>query len=426
MERLDEAELDAVISHEVGHVRDNDVVVMAVLTTIPITLYYSALCMRSNEAGWLAAIGAYAGYLVAELAVLSVGRSREFGADRWSCRVTGDGDALCSALVKIAYGMGQVDAELSRRAAEAADDSDKTLAEDLRRQRRVRSAGMMGISDGAHGATMLAAHEQAAHEQGLRADEVIGALRWDSCNPWARFEQLLSTHPLVMRRILALQDSGLPGAPRRWDARAAASTCRDDDLTGARRRFAIELVVRFGPVIALVLVAVAWETGRYVLLAQAVVALGLAVMVQAGFESRPGPFRPVDRVSSLLTRLDAGPVTGLPVSVRGRVIGRGSAGYVLSPDLVIQDASGFLPVLYTQPWPFARQWFGLLRVPELLGQDVVVRGWYRREPHPVLEMRDLTPSYGRRVSSSRWIASLLLGAAIALGGGMAWLIQWAA
>jgi len=91
----------------------------------------------------------------------------------------------------------------------------------------------------------------------------------------------------------------------------------------------------------------------------------------------------------------------------------------------VQDDSGFVAVLYTQPWPFARTLFGLLRVPELLDQEVVVRGWYRRAPSPVVELRELVPATGRRVRGWTWIAAYVLGAVLALGGGAAVLLQLA-
>ena len=98
------------------------------------------------------------------------------------------------------------------------------------------------------------------------------------------------------------------------------------------------------------------------------------------------------------------------------------AGYLLSPDLVVQDESGFVPVLYRQPWPFARSIFGLLRVPDLLDQDVVVSGWYRRDPAPFVELRRLDAAGSPPVRGWTWVAGYLLGTGLALAGAAGWLL----
>ena len=421
LDRLDERELDAVLSHEVGHVKHNDVVVMAIASTVPIVLYYVYLALREsrNQHTVVPALIGYAGYLLSQVVVLALSRARELGADHYSCRVTGDGDALCSALVAIGYGMGQVDAERAARETRLAETKDKegqqAFAKSQARSQRIRAAGVLGIADAAQGPTILA-----ATERGLDAREVVGAMRWETCNPWARFTQLLSSHPLVVRRIAALEDSGLPGAPRRWSANEVAASCESAELTRARRRFALELPVRYAPLAALVVGLVAWSRDDALLIAQAATVLGAAMLVRNLFSRPLGLSRPEPRIAALLSRLDASPVTGLAVELRGHVIGRGMPGYVLSPDLVVQDASGFVPVLYQQPWPFARTIFGALKVPELLDQDVVVRGWYRRGPAPVLELRELVPAEGRRVRGFTWAVSYAGSLLLIAGGGVGW------
>ncbi|GAB4081832.1 M48 family metalloprotease [Modestobacter muralis] len=423
LERLDERELDAVVSHEVGHVKHNDVLAMAIASTVPIVLYYVYLSLRgSNNANTaIPAVVSFLGYLLSQLVVLSLSRARELGADHYSCSVTGDGDALCSALVSIGYGMGQVDAERAAATHEAKEakhkERQKQLAKEDRRHQRMQSVGVLGIADQAQGATVLA-----ARERGLDAREVIGALRWDTCNPWARWTQLFSTHPLIVRRIAALEDSGLAGAPTRWSAHEVARSCVGPEVTRARRRFWLELPVRYLPLIAVLVGAVAWGTDDWLLLAQAATVGGVALFVRTAFSRPLGPSRPVSRVTELLTRLDASPVTGLPVEVRGRIVGRGTPGYVLSPDLVVQDESGFVPVLYLQPWPFARSLFGLLRAPDLIDTDVVVRGWYRRSPAPVLELREMVPADGARVRGFQWVVAYALSVLIAAAGGAAWMV----
>lgn len=421
LERLDERELDAVVSHEVGHVKQNDVLVMAIASTVPIILYYLFLFFRSdrNANNAIPAVVGFVGYLLSQLVLLSLGRARELGADRYSCQVTGDGDALCSALVAIGYGMGQVDADRSSRAAEATrskdKDAQKASAKEERRHQRTQSVAVLGIADHGQSATVLA-----ARERGLEPEEVMGALRWDACNPWARFLQLLSTHPLVITRIAALEGSGLPGAPRGWSARAVADSCDGPELTRARRRFWFELPIRYLPFAALLVGLVAWGRDDWLLLAQAVTVGGAALLARTAMTRPLGRHVPVPRVAQLLTRLDVGPASGLPVELRGRVIGRGTPGYVLSPDLVVQDDSGFVPVLYQQPWPFARSIFGLLRVPELMDTEIVVRGWYRRAPAPVLELRDMVPDRGERVRGFQWVTAYAVSVALLVAGAVAW------
>jgi hypothetical protein len=90
----------------------------------------------------------------------------------------------------------------------------------------------------------------------------------------------------------------------------------------------------------------------------------------------------------------------MPVEVHGRIIGRGTPGYLLSPDMVVQDESGFVPLLYRQPIPFARAWFGLAKLRDYLGQHVVATGWYRRSPGPVIEVREVRAAGGQ--SARTW------------------------
>ena len=132
----------------------------------------------------------------------------------------------------------------------------------------------------------------------------------------------------------------------------------------------------------------------------------------------PFGHEPVAPVTALLDRLDAGPVAGVPVEVWGRVTGRGMPGYVLSPDLVIADDRGFVPLRYTNPLPFGREWFGAVKAGRLVGADVVARGWYFRAPGPVVEVRSLRvlgpPEQGlpAKVRAWGWVTSLALACVV--------------
>jgi Zn-dependent protease with chaperone function len=433
LERLDDRELDAVVAHEIGHIKHHDFVVMTFAAGVPILAYYAILMARSarNRNSLPVILTAYAVYLVTTLVVLALARARETAADHHSCAVTGDGDAVCSALVKIAYGMGQVKAERAARnaamvaQARAAGRSDKeakrAAAREAQREHRIDSMRPLGIADPNQAAAILL-----AAEEGVQPHEVLGALRWEAVNPWGRFQELLASHPIVVHRIAALERSGLPGAPKGWHAVDVESAAADPAARRARHRFPAELFIRFAGPAALLGALVGWADASARAIGWCLLAGGALLAIRAVLKHPGGPFEPVDRVTALLPRLDASPVTGLPVSLRGRIIGRATPGYVLSPDLVLQDSSGFVPLLYRQPVPFSRALFGLLRAGGYANQEVVARGWYRRSPAPCVELRDIVAADGRRSRSWQWAFDYLAAGALAVVGTLMVIAQLAA
>src|SRR5438132_6087648 len=213
LERLDERELDAVLTHEIGHVKNRDFIVMTVAAVVPMVLYLIWVVGRTGrDQARYVAIAAYIGWIISRFTLLALSRAREDAADHWSCQATGDGDALCSALVKIAYGMGSVDAVRKNEAI-------GLVASGKRRKRqrvdtkslRLQSMSAMGIFDPRDAVAM-----ETALAAGVEPQRAIAALRWDTVNPWARVLEKASSHPIVAHRFQALEESKLPGKPSRW------------------------------------------------------------------------------------------------------------------------------------------------------------------------------------------------------------------
>lgn len=417
LERLDGDELDAVVTHEIGHVKHWDFVVMTVAAVIPMVLYMTYLVTRRvRDQGQIVAIAAYIAYVISNFMLLALSRAREYGADHWSCECTGNGDALASALVKVAYGMGQVRAQEQAEAAVLVAAGKKGKAEAARLERgthRIRSMRAMGIFEPRAADAMAV-----AFGQGIDPQRAIAAMRWETVNPWGTTLEKLSSHPLVSHRIQALERSGLPGAPRYWSVLRASADVDQNTRVSLRARWARELAVAIGPwVIVFAMVALGVFTHSVVAIGLALAVAGGGLLVKQLLRYPTHGAQPVAEITSLLERLEASPLSGIPVEVRGWIVGRGTPGYLLSPDLVVQDESGFVPLLWRQPIPLARAWFGLTKVKEYMGQHVVATGWYHRTPGPVIEVRSVQADDGR-ATKTWWWATCYAASALVLCAGV--------
>ena len=213
LERLTPDEVNAVIAHELGHIKNWDFLAMTLAALAPLLLYqlYS-FARRGKEEHW-ATWASYAAYWVAEFLVLSLSRTREYAADHFATQSTGQPGLLASALIKIGYGIGLAEHEL----AGAAKSEDEGVKANAVAQRRISGTiGVLGISNG-NGALALS---------GLAPGAAGGVMLWDMVNPWALVYEIGSTHPLMAHRIDALnrqaQQLGqpveypVPRAPMQW------------------------------------------------------------------------------------------------------------------------------------------------------------------------------------------------------------------
>lgn len=116
LELLDDEELQAVMAHELGHVRNRDILISSIVATVAGAISLLASLVRwtailggprddrrGNAAGLLAM--ALLAPIVALLIQLAISRSREYDADETGARTTGNPLALASALGKIHGGI---------------------------------------------------------------------------------------------------------------------------------------------------------------------------------------------------------------------------------------------------------------------------------------------------------------------------------
>ncbi len=113
---LDRDELKAVLGHEMGHIKHNDMIVTAAVSVVPMICYYIALSFmfsgdRDNGGGIIIGILGYVFYLVGQVLVLFISRTREYYADEASVEFGNRPAALVSALYKLSYGAARCSKE---------------------------------------------------------------------------------------------------------------------------------------------------------------------------------------------------------------------------------------------------------------------------------------------------------------------------
>ncbi len=125
MQQLNKSELEAVLAHELTHVKNRDAMVLTIasfLSTLAFFFVRNLLLFgggrRDKDSGsnliivWLVSVVVYG---VSYLLILALSRYREFAADRGSAIITGQPSNLASALLKISGIMPRIPSEDLRR-----------------------------------------------------------------------------------------------------------------------------------------------------------------------------------------------------------------------------------------------------------------------------------------------------------------------
>jgi len=116
MDLLDERELRGVLGHELGHVRNRDILTSSIVATLAgaismiawMSLWFGGMGRRDNPYGGLIALAAFLlAPIAATLIQLGISRTREYAADKTGAEVTHDPEALASALEKLHAGVEQ-------------------------------------------------------------------------------------------------------------------------------------------------------------------------------------------------------------------------------------------------------------------------------------------------------------------------------
>ncbi len=124
LQRLNQNELEAVLAHELTHVKNRDVMVLTIASFFSTIAFFLVRYLiffgggNRREGGsimlaWLASIVVW---VVSSLLIRALSRYREFAADRGSAVITGHPSHLVSALLKISGAMERVPTDDLRKA----------------------------------------------------------------------------------------------------------------------------------------------------------------------------------------------------------------------------------------------------------------------------------------------------------------------
>ena len=455
-EYLDEEEQKAVVAHELGHIANLDFVWVTLAYAIP-TLFY-ALYIGSREVlsnlskvstsggdddagavvGGIAAffvivmIISFIVYLIGRFLALFVSRTREYLADDFAAIHTKEPAALSDALVKIAYGMFIVE---SKRRAFKEKQKNKELPVEFNsketsyfkrgaRPAIAKAFNSLGIFDMKISRTMalnaicstpLSSTNEEEIKEKVSPRAVAKAAAWDLYNPWGLFMELQSTHPLPAKRLKRLNDHAVklgqePPYPEIGTIRPPESLW-DEFVADLFFGYGLPwLILIVGAIMGPLMFSAADSkllpisfSQAYLVWGTSFIILGLAWWYRKTIRypkitREHARVRLIDALTDLTKNgyYEASPVRGKPICVEGTLIGRGIAGYMFSEDLMIKDETGIALVDYQALFPLWNWYFAWRRVPEILGQETIIWGWYYRTPYPVIKVwRMWVPSRGR-------------------------------
>jgi heat shock protein HtpX len=193
LDELQPDEVEAVIGHEIGHLKHMDMQVMMLVSFMPSIFYILARSMLASgygggdrkDSGGLAIVGGVSmlAYFALTMFNLSLSRLREYYADQHSASVVTDGGRkLSEALAKI---------------------STSTLRRRTDSGSRLSSGGFKAllISDPDRAAQDVAELRELGHGSSGLVDEILSR----RVSAGESFAELFSTHPNIVKRLRALR-----------------------------------------------------------------------------------------------------------------------------------------------------------------------------------------------------------------------------
>ena len=371
-ELLNEDEVISVVGHEMGHIVHYDMLFMTFVQLVPLLLYYVyEVCLNSGSsdsdgAKNAAAVGiiAYVLYIVSQYIILWLSRTREYYADEFSYQTTKNPNAMQTALIKVGFGL--------------------SIATSSKEQRSTKNLGALGIFDSKTSKALIVETNNDITD----TDAVKNAMKWEMWNPWAKVYELNSTHPLISKRLTMISKSCKDYGQKPY---VEFDLEKKESYVG---NFLLELLIVIMPYIILLGTGITMmcfainsdDTNIWKLIAGiGLILLTISLFIIFKRSHRGKNFQKVT-VRDLLGVVNVSGVTAVPCEVEGKIIGKGDPGCIFSEDYIVKDKTGIVFVDYNQPLTLLNKIFAIFKSAKYVDQDVIIRGWYRRNPTPFIEI----------------------------------------
>lgn len=415
---LNEEELKAVVGHELSHVKNNDFIMLTVVTGFPLfTAYcYSFLRQIASHREGIKAGVAYPFilglaiftrflYILSMLFLLSLTRTREAMADFGSVLTYGSNpQSLSTALMKVGYGLlditEQGDEEVASKFLPPQIEFDDKEKENEHRMKKAtpKETGNVLNTLGfmAHFSSPTPLYGQGSRTPEERVNRV---LKWERTQPMAKVLRLFSSHPLVSDRIEMMDDLAMelghpPILSRKVNFKSSSFLqpyfLKDMMFFVANLTFWSFVFVGAYALLGLGSLPLYVRSGI-----MGAVALTFGIYVLWYAKSAHSFNFQKTTINEILEADEKSPLfrTGLyvrrPVKVEGRVMGRLMPGFKLDHNFVIEENGETMVALWETLTIIGQLQFAIFDLPDFENAKVRIKGWLSRVPVPVLRVYEI-------------------------------------